>query len=188
MKNDTDSQELQQQLKTHYLQQQLSSKQLQQLQGLKAQSNRHYVRGITAVAASIIFALGLYLFNFNSPDFTHISREIAYNHNSKMQMEVLSPALNDVKGRLNRLGFNLVSSSKLDSKKLHLIGGRYCNINGKIAAQLKLQHADTKQVYTFYQAKMPTDGIDSFEEVEVLIDGVKVKLWREKGLLMGLAF
>ncbi|MCJ8339561.1 MAG: hypothetical protein MJK10_13920 [Pseudomonadales bacterium] len=188
MKNDTDSQKLKLQLRAHYLQQQLSSRQLQQLQGLTANSNRHFFSAITAVAASTIFALGLYLFNFSTPDYSNISREIAYNHNSKMQMEVLSPALNDVKGHLNRLGFNLVSSSKLDSEKLHLIGGRYCNINGKIAAQMKLQHSETKKVYTFYQAKMPADIVDSFEEVEVLIDGVKVKLWREKGLLMGLAF
>ena len=188
MKNDTDSQELKQQLKAHYLQQQLSSAQLQQLAGLTAKSNRHYASAIMAVAASAIFALGLYLFNFNSPDFSNITREIAYNHNSKMQMEVLSPALHDVKGRLNRLGFNLVSSSKLAREKLHLIGGRYCNINGKIAAQMKLQHPDTKKVYTFYQAKMPADITDNFEEIEVLIDGVKVRLWREKGLLMGLAF
>ncbi|EPJ55276.1 MAG: hypothetical protein OFPI_04320 [Osedax symbiont Rs2] len=188
MKNDTDSQELKQQLKAHYLHQQLTSQQLEQLQGLTVKSNSQYVSAITAVAASAIFALGLYLFNFNSPDYTNLTRQIAYNHNSKMQMEVLTPTLNDVKGRLNRLGFNLVSSSKLDREKLHLIGGRYCNINGKIAAQMKFQHPDTKKVYTFYQAKFPADIIDNFEEVEVLIDGVKVRLWREKGLLMGLAF
>jgi len=35
---------------------------------------------------------------------------------------------------------------------------------------------------------MPKELLDNFSETETAIDGVKVKLWREKGLMMGLAF
>jgi hypothetical protein len=103
-------------------------------------------------------------------------------------MEILSPDYSIVQNHLNKLGFKLVSSAKIDSKDWKLIGGRYCNINGKIAAQLKVHNAKTDSEYTFYQAKLSTDDIENITDNEINIDGVKVKLWREKGLLMGLAF
>ncbi len=183
------------QLAEHYQQQQLSAPQIAKLQSLSASvnPNKKYLRSATgnifaAIAASAVIAVSWYLLNFNQQDYTAISQEIAYNHNSKMQMEVFSPHLKTVQGHLNRLGFNLVNSSKLEKDKWRIIGGRYCNINGKIAAQMKLKHTPTDAIYTFYQAKMPGDFIENLTEREVVIDGVKVKLWREKGLLMGLAF
>ncbi len=190
-----DTKHFKEQLAEHYQQQQLSAQQIAKLQSLTTSVNpnkKHHRNSagniFAAIAASAIIAVSWYLLNFNQQDYAAISQEIAYNHNSKMQMEVLSPHLKTVQGHLNRLGFNLVSSSKLDKNKWLIIGGRYCNINGKIAAQMKLKHTPTDAIYTFYQAKMPGDFIENLTEKEIVIDGVKVKLWREKGLLMGLAF
>ena len=104
-----------------------------------------------------------------------------------MQMEVLSPTIDGIQGHLNRLGFSLIDSIKLASDKWQLIGGRYCSISGKIAAQIKVKNIATKKIYTFYQAKMTTDLISNLIDTELEIDGVTVKLWQEKGLLMGLA-
>jgi hypothetical protein len=175
------------QLNSHYLEQHLSVAQLQKLQQLKSsrkKSNSH--RYIASTCALVCISI-LYLSFFHSHD-NHISKQIAYNHSIKLQMEVLSPDYKIVQNHLSKLGFKLVSSAKIDTKEWKLIGGRYCNINGKVAAQLKVHHAKTDSEYTFYQAKLSADDIDQITDNEIYVDGVKVRLWREKGLLMGLAF
>ncbi|MFT5706720.1 MAG: hypothetical protein ACI9ES_001007 [Oceanospirillaceae bacterium] len=194
MKNNTEAKSLKKQLQSHYVQQHLTCEQLLRLQRLQettpiATSKPNApIKVMGAIAASAVLTVTGYLFLLTDQDYNSISKQIAYNHNSKMQMEVFSPELQTVQGHLNKLGFNLVSSSKINKDKWQLIGGRYCNINGKIAAQLKLRHSETKAIYTFYQAKVAGDVIDNLNGDETAVDGVKIKLWREKGLLMGLAF
>lgn len=188
MDNETEKSAFNSQLQAHFLQQQLTAAQLQALQQLKANKTSTLNPFLAGIAATTFIAISVYFYSFATPDYTAISAQIAYNHNSKLQMEVLSPTISGVQGRLNRLGFSLVSSKKLDPTKWRLIGGRYCNLNGKLAAQMQIAHPETKAVYTFYQAKMSKEMLDNFSESETAIDGVKVKLWREKGLMMGLAF
>lgn len=175
-------------LNSHYLDKHLSPEQLDRLQQLKSsrdanKNNRYIISSCALVCISILL-----LSFFHSHDNNPISKQIAYNHSIKLQMEVLSPDYNTVQNHLNKLGFKLVSSAKIESKEWKLIGGRYCNINGKIAAQLKVHNAKTDSEYTFYQAKLAADDIAEITDNEMYIDGVKVQLWREKGLLMGLAF
>lgn len=188
MTNKSKSKQLRNQLRNHYANQQLSERQLAQLQQLSRphRYSKYLLTG--AFAACFVLLIAGYIYQVNHHNISTISREIAYNHNSRMQMEVLSPELQTVQGRLNRLGFQLVASNKLEKGKWQLIGGRYCNINGKIAAQMQLRHAESKAIYTYYQAKVPRDFINQLNDNETAIDGVKIKLWREKGLLMGLAF
>ncbi|MEH6443112.1 MAG: hypothetical protein V7784_04360 [Oceanospirillaceae bacterium] len=194
MKNNTEAKSLKKQLQSHYVQQHLTSEQLLRLQRLQetspitAPKTHAPIKVISAIAASAVLAVVGYLFFLTGQDYSAISKQIAYNHNSKMQMEVFSPELQTVQGHLNKLGFDLISSSKINKDTWQLIGGRYCNINGKIAAQMKLRHSETKAIYTFYQAKVAGNVIDNLNGDETAVDGVKIKLWREKGLLMGLAF
>ncbi len=189
MKDNTNNDSLKPQLSHHYQQNQLSDSQIAALQAISSstlRSKRYRIYG--AVAACSLFAFIGFIYQPSHPEVATISKDIAYNHNSQLQMEVLSPELQTVQGRLNRLGFQLVSSSKLEKGKWQLIGGRYCNINGKIAAQMKIRNSESKAIYTFYQAKVPNEFINQLNDKETAIDGVNVKLWREKGLLMGLAF
>ncbi len=189
MKDNNQNDTLKNRLSHHYQQKQLTEQQISALQAITNSTNRRSrYRVYGAIAASSLIVLVGYLYQPEQPHFATISKDIAYNHNSQMQMEILSPELQTVQGRLNKLGFQLVSSSKLEKGKWQLIGGRYCNINGKIAAQMKMRHSESKAIYTFYQAKVPNDFINPLNDNETAIDGVKVKLWREKGLLMGLAF
>jgi hypothetical protein len=188
MTNHHESNNLRKQLASHYLEQNLSPEQLTKLQQLSPAKNRFFMYFSVAIAASFFTAISWYLINLNQYNPGPISAQIAYNHNSQMQMEVLSPDLKDVQGHLTKLGFQLISSSKINRQHWQLIGGRYCNINGKIAAQLKIKNTESNQIYTYYQAKLPGKQLATLSQTEIAIDGVNVKLWREKGLLMGLAF
>ncbi len=114
-----------------------------------------------------------------------IIQEIAYNHNKQMSPELLSADLASVQGHLKSLNFSLVDSSKL--KHLTLVGGRYCSIQGKVAAQLKYK-ASAAGTSTVYQTVMPKGLKDKqFNNYEGDYQGVHVKIWHEKGILFGVA-
>ena len=76
----------------------------------------------------------------------------------------------------------------LEKPDWQFLGGRYCSINGKLAALLKVKNLKDNNTYTFYQAandaKLEKLNEDSMSDI---IDGVDVSIWNEKGLLLGLA-
>jgi hypothetical protein len=116
-----------------------------------------------------------------------VESEIAYNHLKEMSLEVHSDSIEEVAGYLSKLDFRLISSEALPSADWILLGGRYCSINSRLAAQLKVRNRANNGVYTLYQALTP----DALELGNVpttaFVDGVKVSLWQEQGLLLGLA-
>lgn len=189
MKN-KDTNTLKSELQNFYQDKSLSDTRLKQLQnaGKNRQAYQRWGRRtFGALAASVLLTTTLYVFTLPKVDYIGLSEEIAYNHNSQMQMEVFSESILDIQQYLNRLDFSLIDSMQLPSLSWQLVGGRYCSIDGKIAAQLKIKNKHDQKIYTFYQAKLPEDTVNSIEMKEVKVDGVKVKLWKENGLLMGLA-
>ena len=114
-----------------------------------------------------------------------VLQEVAYNHNKQMSLEVVSGSLETINGYLSQLDFSLVKSDILNPREWELLGGRYCSIDGQLAAQLKVKNKDTQKVYTYYQALVPENIFE--QDIEGFADGVKVKLWQERGLIMGLA-
>jgi len=114
-----------------------------------------------------------------------IIQEIAYNHNKQMSPELLSADLSKVQTYLKSLNFALVDSPKLSH--LELVGGRYCSIQGKVAAQLKYT-SNSQGASTIYQTAMPKVLRDKkFQQYESSYQGVHVKIWHEKGILFGKA-
>ncbi|WP_067520673.1 hypothetical protein [Endozoicomonas ascidiicola] len=115
-----------------------------------------------------------------------VVNEVAYNHNKQMAMEVQSSQLDQVAGYLSQLGFPLIGSKYLPSNQWELLGGRYCSIQGKLAAQLKLRNRQNNRIYTFYQSLLP-EPMASLKRYESYVDGIRVSLWQENNLLLGLA-
>ncbi|GDY27886.1 hypothetical protein AHAT_37760 [Agarivorans sp. Toyoura001] len=173
------------QISAYFKQQTLSAAQLKHLQALEGKPKS--TTWLLASAASCLLAATVYIYMFTGINYSAISKEIAYNHNSQMQMEVVSSSIDDIQQHLNRLDFNLIDSSQLDQQQWELLGGRYCSIGGRIAAQLKVRNRQSQQVHTFYQAKLPDEWLNITQQKELNVDGVTVKVWQEKGLLIGLA-
>lgn len=179
-------------LKKHYNDIELTPKQLERLnQTTIKQETINKIKPIkffnirNSMAASVVVFSCLFGFiQFKQPSFLAISEEIAYNHNSQMQMEIKSNSLLDIQTYLNRLDFKLIKSEYFLEGNWELLGGRYCSISGKIAAQLRIKNKDTNEVYTYYQA---SNEFKPKQEMAFAVDGVNVELWQEKGLLMGLA-
>ena len=199
-------------LKTHYESKSLSNSQLDNLMamqtaaddslltrlkaGFKASLFGEFVSNIkgyryafyaTACLLLMTLVVSFSLLN-RAPLSERVMQEIAYNHQQEMPIEITSNSLINIGNYLNKLEFPLIKSSFLDNDKWQLLGGRYCSINGKLAAQLKVKNVEDNKVYTLYQAAISTDITKTLGATkEQAIEGVKVSIWQEKGLLLGLA-
>ncbi len=150
-----------------------------------AQLKRSYYPYVAALSLMMVIFISLPFVRGENLS-RQVINEIAYNHNKQMAMEVTTPELIKITGYLSQLGFSLIKSRHLPDNEWELLGGRYCSIQGKLAAQLKLRNLSDNGIYTFYQALLP-DAMTNLKQHESYVDGVKVSLWQENNLLLGLA-
>ncbi|MEM6393405.1 MAG: hypothetical protein AAF797_11580 [Planctomycetota bacterium] len=119
-----------------------------------------------------------------------IASEIALNHRKELGLEF--PAEKDIVmddyAALNRmmpkLDFVMVAPEPGHGTSA-LVGGRYCSIDGHIAAQLRLV-CDQGKRQTLYQFADHAD-FAAMAPGEATVNGVTVTLWRQSGLIFGLA-
>jgi hypothetical protein len=182
---------LKQNIKDIYQEKMLNDKQLDELFTLQDKGRKSFFSYlftrplITSCAVLFICFISIFTYNQQGSLEERILQEIAYNHNKQMQPELMTKDLAEVQGFLKSLNFALVDSSKL--KKLALVGGRYCSIQGKVAAQLKYKSASNK-ASTIYQTVLPKKlNTKYFKEYQGSYQGVHVKMWHEKGILFGIA-
>ncbi len=149
--------------------------------------------GKIAVYCASLLLVGLGSFNlyerFNIPIEQQIAFEIANNHRkdlSNKNWDAHGDTIHLVGEKLQNLGFKPQPSSQINS--LNIKSGKYCSVLGKLAAQLRYVNNSNGKVYTVYQAPVPPSLLkDRFTSYAKTIDGVRVKLWTEKGLLYGVA-
>ena len=143
-----------------------------------------------AVAASlllILFGGGVFLLqpNHNTEPGWLVAKEIAVNHNKHLAIEFPTGDYHELNRLMDKLDFSSVISKRLPPGQYRLLGGRYCSIQGQLALQLKLQDRAGNR-YTLYQAPL-NKLLTGIQQGEQIIDGVRITLWREAGLLFGLA-
>lgn len=125
-----------------------------------------------------------------------IADEVARNHVKMKPLEVQTEQLSQLRTYFTQLDFTPVNSSFLtnsgdsDSK---MLGGRYCSIQGLTAAQIRFSQKD-KQPITLYEVQYDPSlyGKQPILEqgdkpTELIVRGVAVSIWVEKGLLMATA-
>ena len=191
-------------LRQHYSEQQLSSRRLAAL--------REMVRSATGVDADVeraspapvsrrrdrwismagVAALVLVVIALRSlpdrdepPTAELVAQEIATNHHRNMPVEVETDAFDSLADGLDKLDFRPVSSERLDDRGLQLVGGRYCKIQGQIAAQIKLRD-EAGRTWTLYECR-DSELLSSVRDSRVRAMGLDVEIWREAGVLLGLA-
>ena len=192
-------------MREHIEKKSLSDKQLESLLQLQkgdieSQPSKKQYRGI-AVAAVFLVALGIgNLFYFSmspqSPLFTleqRIGSEVAKNHLNLKPLEIQTSSIQEIRQFLTKLDFSPIESDLLKGGTKNLIGGRYCSIQGVIAAQLRLKDSETGQVQSLYQTvydKKVFSDLPELKEnqkpVTVYSKGLAVDIWVEKGLLFAL--
>ncbi len=185
-------------IQNHFRQYHLSEGQLQRLKNIQsgfsgpARLSLLKIAPLRFVAASLVFAVivgGLFWWNpwNRQTNLASFATEIAYHHNKQMVMEIESSSLETVRAYLSKLDFPLIESERFPSGEWELVGGRYCSLKGHIAAQLRIRNKDSGKNVTFYQLLVPKEMADLDGTSEVFEQGVRVDLWKERGLLLGTA-
>ncbi len=148
-------------------------------------------RFATVAASLLLFMLAL-LFTISvsqekSPGsrIRRIAAEIALNHHKQLPPEVLVETFLELRDALPALGFPPVRPRSKEFGDLDLVGARYCSITGRKAAQIRLTDG-AGVVYTLYEFRDDSSLAD-IDIARLDIDGVRVTLWRESGMVMGLA-
>lgn len=149
----------------------------------------------TAVAASfilIITSVALWLTVFREPLSpsprqlaSAVARRAAWGHNEKQELEFRVRECAELQAKMKSLDFTPVEPAMVKEMNMQLVGARYTTIEGEIAAQMLF--VDSKGVpCTLYEVR-PVDRLARLPISEHQVDGVRVNVWREKGLLMVLA-
>lgn len=141
---------------------------------------------IAAVAATIALASWLGHVYLVERDLTaRVLAEIAMNHKMGLSVEVAASDFATAGHALDRLDFPLRAPAAL-APGLELLGGRYCSIQGQLAAQLKLRDAASGAVRTLYAAKLGPE-LAGVLRTTAVHEGVKITLWDEGGVLFAYA-
>ncbi|NOZ54213.1 MAG: hypothetical protein GXP08_13970 [Gammaproteobacteria bacterium] len=111
--------------------------------------------------------------------------EIAMNHNKHLDVEFPYNNYEALRVAMNRLDFTLEPPVAL-LQNFILIGGRYCSIQGKLAAQLKVKNRNTDGISTLYVTAL-TDKLKKTVSKRVVYDNVTIELWQNQGHFYGLA-
>ena len=114
-----------------------------------------------------------------------VAQEIALNHRKNLNVEFPFKQTAQLSQVMDKLEFAIHDAIYLTDAKLELRGGRYCSIQGQMAAQLK--YKDEQGVgYTLYQTNL-TPLLNKLEAGNQVIDGVSIRYWKENDRLFGLA-
>lgn len=183
---------LKESVREHYQKFELSPTQLDDLNQLQRDRKRResfqlwFKLSFAGMAASILL-LSLFLFRGTESLPEKVAEEIAYNHNKNAPLEIKTSSIEDIQNFLSKIDFTLIQSKYLPTENWELVGARYCSIQGKLAVQMKLKNQSEGKTQTLYQAPYPEEFKNNGPKaLETYINGVQVKLWSEKGLLLGL--
>lgn len=144
-----------------------------------------YMR-IAAVAATLLVGFGFLHFYLTERDTaTRVLAEIAMNHQKQLAVEVTADTFADIGQELERLEFPIPRPERL-LEGFELVGGRYCSIHGKLAAQLKLRQQNSDVIHTLYVTDLTPDLV-KVADGTAIHDGVEITLWHENDVFFGLA-
>jgi hypothetical protein len=171
---------------------------MQEEEGPKASPRRMPSRGLLSAVASVVLAFGLGWFAvwYGQPPTESISEliadEVARNHLKLKPMEIENGGLASLRAYFDQLDFRPVESKLLAAKDIRLLGGRYCSLQGGIAAQLRFTAPDG-EMGTLYQARYDPDifGLlprQSQGETPVTVEtrGLAVTIWVEQGVVFAM--
>ena len=177
-------------VKYFYQAQALSKEQLNRLMNYQRPSRKQLSKSswvaLSGLAASFVLMIGLFLGgHFQSSLSQSVAKEIAMNHIKQMEVEYKGNKFAELAQRMEQLDFQLHRPSKLPLSELRLVGARYCSIQGQIAAQVKFKDTHNR-LYTLYQTQF-RESLQGLTQVDLMVEGVKVTIWREGDSVFGFA-
>jgi len=150
---------------------------------------RRPIAGLAWVASLLIIVMAGQFFyhqqSYQGNLTTRVLEEIAMNHNKKLDAEYVETRPEILRAVMQRLDFPLDLPTDIQ-RDFQLIGGRYCSIQGGLAAQLKVRNRTSGAVSTLYVTAL-TEKLARIKEQQVLQGSVDIHLWQQQGRFFGLA-
>jgi len=182
-------------VKTYYEQAQLSEEQLQKLAAMQDEvpaaqqqvAPNQWLRRSALAVASIMLTVMLFIINGQDDAgiAERVAQEVAMNHNKALAVEYSTDSYDVLSQHMDKLDFTLRAPILGLNDGLALIGGRYCSIQGELAAQIKMVD-ETGRIYTLYQTRSNA-MLQAINNNHLSLEQVNIRLWREQGLLFALA-
>lgn len=150
-------------------------------------------RHVLPIAAAVVFALlglGLLVTPMMAPPSQQlayaVAKEVAKAHNKALAPEFVTHSYTTLQAQLHRVDFPLQPKADALAAACTLLGGRYCSIQGELAAQLRLQDAATGTLYTLFVTK-DTPQLETLKQSNRWVEGDNVRFWREGDRFFALA-
>lgn len=156
-------------------------------------AKRRRSRKWLAVAAAVVilatasWMAQVRLFAPNSPHqiTAAVAQYAASGHNERQELDFRVSHTSDLRRAMKSLDFTPVEPAMMSGMNMRLVGARYATIEGVMAAQIV--YLDPKgERCTLYELR-PVAKLAGVAEGEHNVDGLRVSVWHEKGLLMILA-
>lgn len=179
--------EIDKKIREYYQGKSLSKDQLQQItSGNKIKTPLNPWKSILKYAA-VITLIGVAFWGYQSIQKNNLLKEyakvVAYNHHKGLDPAIKAQSVSELNSLMNKLNFEIEFPQKIHNNYA-LLGGRYCSIDERMAAQLKIQNKKTNQIETLYVlAKIPNDNYDN----SFLLDSTSVHIWNSQTNLFVLA-
>lgn len=143
------------------------------------------------IAAAVVIALATFIwtaaYRMESPQHVAsiVARQAALGHNEKQELEFRVKDSAELRRRMKSLDFAVVEPQMMQEMNMHIIGARYATLGGEMAAQIL--YVDAHGVpCTLYEVR-PADRLARIATGDQQVDGLRVSVWKEKGLVMVLA-
>lgn len=149
-------------------------------------SDRVWYWRIAAVVAVLLIAFPVLHLELTNRDLSErVLGEIAMNHKKQLAVEVAAVDFESLQTGLDRLEFPIRPPKALVGG-MELVGGRYCSIQGSLAAQIKMRDPASGEIRTLYATTLNPD-LETVGGQSAVHDGVAISLWTEQGVFFGLA-
>lgn len=185
---------LEQQIRTHYESKRLSSAMIDEIRILRKGGARERRLGrfplrwlsIAAIIAVGIAATALLLVPRDYVAAEELAMIAARDHNRRLAVEVRASDYDELRARMARLDFNPVMPQRAEEMSLRVVGARYSSVGGLSAVEIKLVEP-SGGICTLIQVR-PDDRLARIgPSRQFVIDGLRIDVWKEKGLVMALA-
>ncbi len=150
---------------------------------------RRPLAGLGWVASLVVMVMVVQFFYHQQSHQSNLTalvlEEIAMNHNKKLDAEYVEARPEMLRAAMQRLDFPLNLPADIQ-RDFQLVGGRYCSIQGGLAAQLKVRNRTSGAISTLYVTAL-TEKLARIQEQHVLQGSVDIHLWQQQGRFFGLA-
>jgi len=116
---------------------------------------------------------------------TLVAAEVAGNHKKHLEPEVRAANFAAIQKALPRLDFSIAPTRPDLLAGLTVQGGRYCSVQGELAAQIAMSDSTGKPC-TLYVAPL-TEALDRVKPGMTTAGGVQIQLWQDAHRLYVLA-